>query len=127
MSQPIESSKSGLSVRVFPSIPLLNFLGLLLLASQKGDAGLFRQLAKYYAPHLKDAEGLWSDALANIGEVWFGIRMPRQGGNPLFDMMGSMLFGGGGGQQSTPRSGTPKVPAAAAKKEIEKPPTMDLD
>ncbi|KAI1617614.1 hypothetical protein EDD36DRAFT_7337 [Exophiala viscosa] len=127
MSQPIESSKSGLTVRVFPSIPLLNFLGLLLLAAQKGDSSLFRQLAKYYAPHLKDAEGLWGDALANIGEVWFGIRMPRQGGNPLFDMMGSMLFGGGGGgQQSTPRSGTPKV-QAPAKKEIEKPPTMDLD
>lgn len=132
MSQPIESSKSGLSLRIFPSIPLLNFLSLLLLAAQKGDAGLFRQLCKYYAPHLKDAETLWSDALSNIGEVWFGIRMPRQGGNPLFDMMGSMLFGGGGGGQGgqgrggTPRSNTPK-PVTGGKREIEKPPTMDLD
>lgn len=129
MSQPIESSKSGLSLRIFPSIPLLNFLSLLLLAAQKGDASLFRQLCKYYAPHLKDADSLWSDALSNIGEVWFGIRMPRQGGNPLFDMMGSMLFGGGQGGQgkgSTPRSNTPK-PLTGAKKEIEKPPTMDLD
>ncbi|KAL2426644.1 hypothetical protein ABEF95_011183 [Exophiala dermatitidis] len=127
MSQPLESSKSGLSLRVFPSIPLLNFLALLLLAAQKADAGLFRQLAKYYASHLKDTEGLWSDALANIGEIWFGIRMPRQGGNPLFDMMGSMLFGGGGGAASSPaaKAGTPKLPPAA--KEIEKPPTMDLD
>jgi len=38
MSQPLESSKSGLSLRIFPSIPLLNFLSLLLLAAQKGDS-----------------------------------------------------------------------------------------
>ncbi|KAK5199255.1 hypothetical protein LTR99_001296 [Exophiala xenobiotica] len=131
MSQPIESSKSGLSLRIFPSIPLLNFLSLLLLAAQKGDAGLYRQLCKYYAPHLKDADTLWSDALSNIGEVWFGIRMPRQGGNPLFDMMGSMLFGGGGGGggggQGGARSNTPKPVTGGGKKEIEKPPTVDLD
>lgn len=136
MSQPLESGKSGLSLRIFPSIPLLNFLSLLLLAAQKGDAGLFRQLAKFYAPHLKDADALWSDALTNIGEIWFGIKIPRQGANPLFDMMGSMLFGGGGGGAAgakggsgtgnTPRAGTPK-PIAGAKKELEKPPTMDLD
>lgn len=130
MSQPLESSKSGLSIRIFPSIPLLNFLSLLLLAAQKADSSLFKQLAKQYAPHLKDVEGLWTEALANIGDIWFGIKIPRQSGNPLFDMMGSMLFGGGGAPGAkpggTPRSGTPK-PAAQAKKEIEKPPTMDLD
>lgn len=135
MSQPIESAKSGLSLRIFPSIPLLNFLSLVVLAAQKGDAGLFKQLAKYYAAHLKDVEGLWGDALLQIGEIWFGIKIPRQGGNPLFDMMGSMLFGGGqggaaakggSGSGSTPRTGTPK-PIAAPKKEVEKPPTMDID
>jgi len=138
LSQPIESAKSGLSLRIFPSIPLLNFLALLVLAAQKGDSALFKQLAKYYAPHLKDVEGLWGDALTQIGEIWFGIKIPRQGGNPLFDMMGSMLFGGGqggggkgSGTGSTPRSGTPKpiagAPAAGPKKEVEKPPTMELD
>ena len=128
MSQPIESSKSGLSLRIFPSIPLLNFLSLLLLAAQKADSGLFKQLAKFYAPHLKDVEGLWTEALAHVGEVWFGIKIPRAMGNPLMDMMGSMLFGGGGGGGNkaggTPRSGTPKP---AAPKEIEKPVSMDLD
>lgn len=134
MSQPIESAKSGLSLRIFPSIPLLNFLSLVVLAAQKGDAALFKQLAKYYAAHLKDVEGLWGDALAQIGEIWFGIKIPRQGGNPLFDMMGSMLFGGqggsgakGSGSGSTPRSGTPKPITGGPKKEVEKPPTMDLD
>lgn len=138
MSQPIESAKSGISLRIFPSIPLLNFLSLVVLAAQKGDAGLFRQLAKFYASHIKEMEGLWTDALAQIGEIWFGIKIPRQGGNPLFDMMGSMLFGGGqgdgrgaakgSGSGSTPRSATPKLTAGpAGKKEVEKPPTMDLD
>lgn len=133
-TQSIESSKS--SVRVFPSLPLLNFLSLLLLAVQKGDSSLFKQLGKHYAVHLKETEDVWGEALANIGEIWFGIRIPRQGGNPLFDMMGSMLFGGGGGsgakKPETPRSGTPKPkaepkkvePAAAA---AGTPPTMDLD
>ena len=126
MSQPLESAKSGLSLRIFPSIPLLNLLSLLVLAAQKGDSSLYKQLGKYYAPHLKEVEGLWTEALANIGEIWFGIKIPRQHGNPLMDMMGSMLFGGGGAKPaSTPRSGTPKP--AAPKKEIEKPPTMDLD
>jgi golgi to ER traffic protein 4 len=126
MSQPLESSKSALSLRIFPSIPLLNFLSLLLLAAQKADSSLFKQLAKYYAPHLKEVEALWGEPLAHVGEAWFGIKIPRQGGNPLFDMMGSMLFSGAkpGG---TPRSGTPKPATPVTKKEIEKPAAMDLD
>lgn len=122
-TQTMESPKS--SVRIFPSIPLLNFLSLLLLAVQKGDKSLFQQIAKHYAAHLKDVDELWSDALAQIGEVWFGIKIPRQGGNPLFDMMGSMLFGGGQQKSQTPaRSATPQ----AQIKEKEKPPVaMDLD
>ena len=105
---------------------------MLLLACQKGEAALFRQLAKHYAPHLKETEELWTEALANIGEIWFGIRIPRQGPNPLFGMMSNMMFGGGGQKKegNTPRSGTPKPkeeekpkPAVAAPP----PPTMDLD
>jgi golgi to ER traffic protein 4 len=126
-TQTIESSKS--SIRVFPSLPLLNFLALLLLAVQKGDSALFKQLGKHYAVHLKETEDVWTEALANIGEIWFGIKIPRQGGNPLMDMMGSMLFGGGGTPKpATPRAGTPK-PKADAKKDdtAAAPPTMDLD
>lgn len=123
-TQSIESSKS--EVRVFPSLPLLNFLSLLLLSCQKGDSGLFRQLAKHYAVHLKESEDMWGEALANIGEIWFGIRIPK-GGNPLFDMMGNMFFGGGGQKPSTPRSSTPKPKPEAKKVEPATPPTMDLD
>lgn len=125
-TQTIESSKS--SIRVFPSLPLLNFLALLLLAVQKGDSTLFKQLCKHYAVHLKDTEDIWAEALANVGEIWFGIKIPRQGGNPLMDMMGNMLFGGGAPKPTTPRSGTPKPKAEPKKVEpAAPPPTMDLD
>ncbi|KAF2272766.1 DUF410-domain-containing protein [Westerdykella ornata] len=102
------SSKAGMSVqevstassdlRVYPSLPLLNFLGLLLLAVQRGEAALFRQLKSHYSGNL--AEVQWGDALDRIGEMYFGIRVPRQG-NPMMDMLGSMFMGGGlgGGQK----------------------------
>lgn len=123
-TQTIESSKS--EIRIYPSLPLLNFLGLLLLAVQKGDKSLFQQLAKHFAAHLKDVDELWNDALAHIGEVWFGIRVPKQGGNPLFDMMGS-LFGGTAqkpaGRTSTPKPSQPQIASASAKPPV----AMDLD
>lgn len=118
-TQQIESSKT--SVRIFQSLPLLNFLSLLLLACQKADANLFRQLSRHYEPHLKEVEEYWADALTQIGDVWFSIKTPRQGGNPLFDMMGSMLFGGNqGGSGGAPKpAAKPKLPSA--------PVAMDLD
>jgi golgi to ER traffic protein 4 len=125
-TQSIESSKS--EVRVFPSLPLLNFLSLLLLTCQKGDSALFKQLAKHYAVHLKETEDMWGEALANIGEIWFGIRIPK-GGNPLIDMMGSMFFGGAGAGQkpSTPRSSTPKPKPEVKNVEPAPAAAMDLD
>lgn len=113
------SSKSA-DIKVYPSLPLLNFIGLLLLAVQRGTSDLFRQLAKHYAPHIKDA-GNWDDALAQIGEMYFGIKIPKQG-NPLFDMMSSMMFGGGGS------GGLPK-PGATKQRKVEgsTPPVADLD
>ncbi|KAA6409138.1 MAG: DUF410 domain [Lasallia pustulata] len=118
-----EVSSSSSDMRVYPSLPLLNFLGLFLLAIQRGSSDLYRQLAKHYAPHIKEV-GTWDDALAQIAETYFGIKMPRQG-NPLFDMMGSMLFGGGGGSSkpSTSKPSTPKPKAAVAPA----PPAPDLD
>ncbi len=115
-----EISGASSELRVYPSLPLLNFLGLLLLAIQRGSADLFKTLTKHYAPHIKDV-GSWDDALAQTGEAYFGIKIPRQG-NPLFDMMGSMLFGGGGG---SPKPSTPKM--KAKKVEAPAPPAVDLD
>lgn len=100
--QDVSSQNSD--VRVFPSLPLLNFLGLLLLAVQKGTPDLFRQLRTKYAPHINELGGAWDMALEVVAEMYFNIQRPRQS-NPLMDMMGS-LFGGGG------LGGTPGRPAA---------------
>ncbi|KAH8588380.1 duf410 domain-containing protein [Bisporella sp. PMI_857] len=105
-------SSSGSDIKIYPSLPLLNFLGLLLLAAQKGSADLFRQLRAKYAAHIKEV-GIWDEALTSVGEMYFGIQRPRQG-NPLFDMMGSM-FGGGGSNDAKPqpkRVGSVQAPAA---------------
>lgn len=85
-------SSASADIRVFPSLPLLNFLGLLLLAVQRGSPELFRQLQSKYGSHIAEV-GMWEEALEIIAEMYFGIQRPRQS-NPLFDMMGS-LFGGG--------------------------------
>ncbi|KAL1302545.1 hypothetical protein AAFC00_002927 [Neodothiora populina] len=91
--QDVSSASSDL--RVCPSLPLMNFLGLLLLAIQRGTPDLFRQLKSHYASHIAEA-GTWDEPLARIGETFFGIKIPSQS-NPLFDMMGSLFMGGGGG------------------------------
>lgn len=65
--------------------------------------------------HIKEL-GIWDDALAQIGEIYFGIRIPRQG-NPLFEMMGSMMGFGG------PRPPEPKI----RKAEPSPPAAVDLD
>lgn len=88
--QSISSSASD--IRIYPSLPLLNFLGLLLLAIQRGSSDLFKQLKAHYAGNLKETG--WDEALAQIGEMYFGIKIPSQS-NPMFDMMSSMLMGGG--------------------------------
>ncbi|KAL2269713.1 hypothetical protein VTJ83DRAFT_1897 [Remersonia thermophila] len=106
-------SSAGADVRVFPSLPLLNFVGLLLLAVQKGTPDLFRQLKTKYAANIGELGGAWDQALEGIAEMYFGIQRPRQS-NPLLDMMGS-LFGGapGGGAPRRPGPGRVDAPAPA--------------
>ncbi|KAJ5545372.1 hypothetical protein N7535_006239 [Penicillium sp. DV-2018c] len=111
-------SSASADARVFNALPLLNFISLLLLTIQRGSADLFRQLTAHYAAGIKEV-GIWDDALAQIGEQYFAIKIPRQG-NPLMDMMSGMLFGGGqnktGGRSQTPV------------KKVEAPPSsMELD
>jgi hypothetical protein len=103
-------SSNGSDMRIYPSVPLLNFLGLLLLAVQKGSADLFRQLKTKYATHIKEV-GMWDEALVSVGEMYFGIQRPRQG-NPLFDMMGSMFGGGGSPAKPQPKRVGGSAPVA---------------
>jgi hypothetical protein len=105
-------SSQGSDIRVFPSLPLLNFLGLLLLAVQKGAPDLFRQLRSKYTTNINELGGLWDTALEMIAEMYFGIQRPRQS-NPLLDMMGS-LFGGGAPAGGQGRAPARRVEAPAA-------------
>lgn len=91
--QDVSSNSSD--IRVFPSLPLLNFLGMLLLAVQRGTPDLFKQLQTKYGSHIAEV-GAWDESLEMIAEMYFGIQRPRQS-NPLMDMMGSLFGGGGGG------------------------------
>lgn len=118
-SQDVSSASSD--IRVFPALPLVNFISMLLLTIQRGSADLFRQLSAHYASHIQEI-GNWDDALAQFGEQYFAIKIPRQG-NPLMDMMGSMLFGGG--QES---AGGGRAPQSRGSRKVEAPPTnMELD
>lgn len=99
-------SSNTLDIRIFPSLPLLNFLGLLLLAVQRGNPDMFNQLQSKYATHIAEV-GAWNESLEMIAEMYFGIQRPRQS-NPLFDMMGS-LFGGGAGGAGAGASRKPSV------------------
>ncbi|KAM0793830.1 DUF410 domain protein [Usnea florida] len=104
-----EVSSTSSDMRVYPSIPLLNFLGLLLLAVQRGSSDLYKQLAKHYAPYVKEV-GTWDDALAQIGEMYFGIRIPRPG-NPLMDVMGSLMGFAGSPKPKPKKVDAPPPPA----------------
>lgn len=104
-------SSGNTDLRIYPSLPLLNFLTLLLLALQKGSADLFRQLKAKYAVPIKEV-GAWDEALTSVAEMYFGIQRQRQG-NPLFDMMGSM-FGGGGAGPAKPQPKRVGAPAPVA-------------
>lgn len=87
-------SGSNSDFRVFSSLPLLNFLGLLLLAIQRGAPELYKGLLAKYGTNLAET-GAWTEPLEMVAEMYFGIQKPRQS-NPLMDMM-SGLFGGSGG------------------------------
>ncbi|KAI9660292.1 MAG: hypothetical protein M1829_006494 [Trizodia sp. TS-e1964] len=110
-------SSTDTDIRIYPSLPLINFLNLLLVAAERGGADLFRQLGNQYGAHIQEA-GNWDEALEQIGEMYFDIPVRRQA-NSLFDMMGGLFGGGGGG-------GVPAQPKSR-RVEAPPPPTMDLD
>ncbi|KAL0635759.1 hypothetical protein Q9L58_005292 [Maublancomyces gigas] len=88
--------------RVFPSLPLLNFLGLLVPAVQSGAVDLFKTLKSHYAGNLKEVP-VWDEILEQLGEIYFGIQIKRS--NNFMDIMGSLLGGGGGPPSAEPKRG----------------------
>ncbi|RPB25341.1 DUF410-domain-containing protein [Terfezia boudieri ATCC MYA-4762] len=107
-SQEVQSATCD--AKVFPDLPLVNFLGLLLLACQRGGADLYRSLKAHYAQQLKEVPA-WEEPLEQIAEMYFGIRVQRQPN--LFDMMGGLFGGGGGGAGGAPQLGAPPQPPSA--------------
>lgn len=106
-------STANEDIKIYPSIPLLNFLNLLLVAVTKGNSLDYKQLTKKYAGQIKEGAGeLWEESLVAIAEMYFGIQRPRQG-NPLLDMMGSM-FGGGMGGAGQQKQGPKRIGQAGA-------------
>ncbi|KAI9808530.1 MAG: hypothetical protein M1825_003678 [Sarcosagium campestre] len=106
-----EVSSSSFDLRVFPSLPLMNFLGLLLLGAQRGSADVFRLLIDHYTVHLRESAS-WDEALEQIGEMYYDVRVKRQS-NPLFDMMGSLFGGEAGGGQGQPRAKSRRIESSA--------------
>ncbi|KND93885.1 Golgi to ER traffic protein 4 [Tolypocladium ophioglossoides CBS 100239] len=106
--QDVSSASSD--IRIFPGLPLLNFLGLLLLAIQRGAPEVYKGLVSKYAKQINDTEA-WAETLEIIAEMYFGIAKPRQS-NPLMDMM-SGLFGGGGAATQQPQRRGLGAPAPA--------------
>ncbi|KAI9890905.1 MAG: hypothetical protein M1814_003545 [Vezdaea aestivalis] len=110
-------------VKIYPSLPLLNFLTLLLAAISKGSPTVWRALVGQYKTKIDEEAGPWEDALQGVAEMYFGVQAPRQG-NPLMDMMGSLFGGvpgggrgmmgmGGGGGQAPGRIGGGDAPPSA--------------
>lgn len=101
-------SSAHCQLPVFPSLPLVNFLGLLLAAVQRGTPEVYRGLVAKYAGHIDEAEA-WTEPLEVVAEMYFGISRPRQS-NPLMDMMNGLL---GGASQQPPRRALRSVEAPA--------------
>jgi len=108
-----EVSSTHSDIHVYPSIPLLNFLGLLLKAIQRGSSDLFRSLNTQYFSDIAEV-GTWDASLEQIGEMYFGIRKLAKS-NPMMDMLGSMFMGGGRASpkpNSTGKADAPGLPPA---------------
>lgn len=83
--------EGGKEVVIFEQLPLINFLQLLLSTVEAKNAQLYQKLKSHYSQDIKNAE--LDDAFAYIGEVYFGIRVPKNI-NPLQNLMSSFLGGG---------------------------------
>ncbi|KAI6250884.1 Golgi to ER traffic protein 4 [Erysiphe necator] len=120
-SVPVQSiSSNNADVQIFPSIPLLNFLSLLILVIQKSNPNIFRQLVDRYLIQIKELR-IWDDTLTRLGELYFGIERPRQG-NPLMDILGG-FFGGAAPNVTKPK----RIGAVEIPKPSEVPTADDLD
>lgn len=69
-------SESGISIELFESVPLLNFIQLLLKTVSTGNAQLYNKLLSRYSTVIQQAD--LKEATAFIGELYFGVAVPKQ-------------------------------------------------
>lgn len=79
----------GGTITTYDSVPLFNFLQLLILACRSKNPETFKRLTARYAQQLGQLPA-WGPALDKIGQVYFGI-VPKRQGNMLEDLMGSFF------------------------------------
>ncbi|KAK9370058.1 hypothetical protein V1509DRAFT_618422 [Lipomyces kononenkoae] len=100
---PKTLSVAGDEIVEFAQLPLLNFLQLLIRTCQRQNADLFKRLRFRYKNDIKEAFDCGVDeALAKIGERFFGIAVRTQG-NLLQDLMGSLFSGPPPSEQNRPQ------------------------
>lgn len=83
---------SGLTIKIFESTPLLNFVQLLVLSCLYGNGDLYKRLQVRYSPHLSHAKG-FDSSLSKIASLYFGIE-PVRPNNMLQGLMSGLLGGG---------------------------------
>lgn len=83
------------TVYVFKSLPLLNFIQLLVPTCQTRSAEMYNRLRTRYIDLIESIDA-WKSILEKIAQLYFGIAPPRPQGNMLQDLFGSLMGGPGG-------------------------------
>lgn len=83
-------TESSLSIQLFESQPLVNFVQLLMNTVNTGNTQLYKNLVARYQNVLQQAELM--DACAYIGELYFNVPVPKQV-NMLQNLMSGLLGG----------------------------------
>jgi hypothetical protein len=73
---------------IFETVPVLNLLQLLLITVQTKNTSYFQKLSQRYSSDIKALE--LNNAFTLLGEIYFGISVPKQG-NILQDLMGGFF------------------------------------
>lgn len=86
------NSEAGSQIFVFSKVPLLNFVQLLIPTCQLKSAQMYQRLKSRYDEIIKEISA-WDEALGVIGKNYFGLQPPRNQGNMLQDLFGSIMGG----------------------------------
>ncbi len=78
------------AIQIFPTLPLLSFLTLLVLCCEKRSAQAFARLRNEYSSDIAKGGEPWRECVGRIGEIYFEQR-PAKGNNIFADLVGSLF------------------------------------